>query len=220
LKGLDLGEIRPVKWIDFWPIFLLIIVYTLAYYNVDYVLIPTLFALGYTKFQVLMVAGSWGFLDMLGGFIAWWGFRDLMAKLSKSDPDFERKVKGELEPKGYIDGIKVNFCRKYVRIMDDKENPYRYPAKREGKLFIVFGEFYLMFDLMSDKLIRMVLRVLRGGSYFMAFLIGLAPVPGPRMASDIFCGTTRWKKGFIAVAVGNFIKTLCFVYGLWGSFFL
>lgn len=203
---------------DLWPIFLLIVVYSLAYYNVDWFLVPTLLALGYTKPQVLLIAGSFGFLDMLGGFIGWWGFRDLITKLFKTDPDFEKMVKGELEPRGPIERIKVNFCRKYVRIMDEG-SPYQKPANANGKLYVIFGRFYLIFDLISDRLIRIVLRVLRGGSYFMAFWVGVTPLPGPRMVSDIWCGTTRWKKGFIVVAFGNFIKTFGFVYGLWSWLF-
>lgn len=191
-----------------WPVFLLLVVYTLAYYNVDYFLVPTLIALGFTKGKVLLIAGLWGFLDMLGGYIGWSGFRGLMAKVFEKDIKFMKKVAGEEEAQGVIESIQVYFVSKYLKFLNGNG------AKTGSQSYQgVLGWIYELIDGLSDRLIKSVLKILKGGSYLLIFLIGASPIPGPRMVSDIFCGTMRWKKGFLIVALGNFIKTVGFVYG-------
>lgn len=195
---------RLKRLLQFWPILLLLIVYVLAYYNVDYFLVPTLIALGFDKLHVLLIAGVWGFADMLGGYIGWSGFRSLMARVFEKDIIFMKKVAGEEEAKGIIETVEVYFVSKYMKFLNGNGHA---GSRRSG------NAFYRFFDGISDRMIKLVLRILKGGSYFLIFLIGLAPIPGPRMVADIFCGTMRWKKGFAIVALGNFIKTVGFVYG-------
>ncbi|MBI2065260.1 MAG: hypothetical protein HYT62_04365 [Candidatus Yanofskybacteria bacterium] len=190
--------------LSLWPVFLLLIVYSLAYYNVDYFLIPTLLALGFTRGQVLLIAGLWGFLDMLGGYIGWSGFRGLMAKVFEKDIIFMKKVAGEEEARGVLETIQVYFVSKYLKFLNGNSQNN---TKKLG------GAWYKFIDRISDRMIRFVLGILKGGSYVLIFIIGAAPFPGPRMVSDIFCGSMRWKKGFATVALGNFVKTLGFVYG-------
>jgi len=189
--------------IRFWPIYLLVAVYSLAYYNVDWVLIPTLLSLGFSKGAVLLTAGLWGFLDMLGGYVGWSGFRSLMAKVFEKDITFMKKVVGEEEAHGIIEVIQVYFVSKYLKFLN-------------GNGQTTFGSkniFYRLIDRASDRMIKFILSILKGGSYLLIFIVGASPVPGPRMISDIFCGTMRWKRGFLTVALGNFIKTVGFVYG-------
>lgn len=193
---------RPI--LRLWPFYLLILVYGLAYYNVDYFLVPTLIAFGYTKGQVLFIAGLWGFLDMLGGYFAWSGIRGLTAEVFEEDIDFMRKVAGEAEANGLIEQIKIYFIRKYRKFLNNGDG---YSAKSSE------GKIYVLWDRLSDSMIKYVLGILKGGSYVLIFLIGFSPVPGPRMVSDVFCGSMRWKRGFCTVALGNFCKTIGFVYG-------
>jgi len=63
-----------------------------------------------------------------------------------------------------------------------------------------------------------VKKFLRGSGYLSMFMAGLLPIWGPRVVCDFLCGTSKWKKGFIALAVGNFVKTAGFVFG-WNSVF-
>lgn len=50
------------------------------------------------------------------------------------------------------------------------------------------------------------------------FVLGLTPWPGFRVIPDTICGTAKWKAGFVALVLGNFIKTAGFVY-FWGKIF-
>ena len=190
--------------LSFWPILLLITVYSLAYYNVDYFLIPTLLALGFSKGKVLLIAGSWGFIDMLGGYIGWSGFRTLMAKVFQKDILFMKKVAGEEEAKGVIEMVQVYFVSKYLKFLNGNG---QVGSRRSA------NPCYRFIDGTSDRMIKFVLGALKSGSYILIFFIGAAPFPGPRMISDIFCGTMRWRMGFVIVALGNFCKTVGFVYG-------
>lgn len=192
-----------------WPVYLLVIVYSTSYYNVDYFLIPTLIKLKFTRMQILLIAGPVGFIEILCGYIGWSYFRDLVEKWLKDDIDFMKKVMGDLEARGYLEWVKIYFSRKYLKFMNGNGNGH--PKKSTKNVYILFDRF-------SDKMIKRVLKILKGGSYFLVFMIGLIPIPGPRMISDIFCGTARWKKGFIIVAIGNFLKTFGFVFG-WSWFF-
>jgi hypothetical protein len=60
--------------------------------------------------------------------------------------------------------------------------------------------------------------VAKSGGYFIMFFLGVCPYPGPRVMADFVCGTAHWKKGFVFLAIGNFVKTILFVYG-WTSIF-
>ena len=56
-------------------------------------------------------------------------------------------------------------------------------------------------------------RWLRRGGYSLFFLLGINPLPGTRLPADIICGSLHWSKGFVALAIGNFIKTAGYVWG-------
>lgn len=196
---------RPIaRFLELWPIFLLSLVYSLSYFNPDYIIAPVLIKYDlFTKPMLVLIIGSIGFLEMLGGYNGWSGLRGLGEKRLKDDIRFLKKVKGELETDGYIDWLTTYFSRKYFNFLNNEEGPDNKSS---------------WFNILVDWVLRNILEIVKAGSYLGIFILGITPIPGFRVVPDIFCGTTRWKKGFIVLATGNFLKTVGFVYG-WSWFF-
>lgn len=195
---------RIGKLLELWPIFLLSLVYALSYFSPDYVIAPILISYNmFTKPMLVLIIGSIGFLEMLGGYNGWSGLRGLGEKRLKDDIRFLQKVKGELETDGYIDWLTTHFSRKYFSFLNDEGR-----SDTKNSWFSTFIDWFL----------RNILRVVKTGGYLGMFILGVTPIPGFRVVPDVFCGTTRWRKGFIVLAIGNFLKTVGFVYG-WSWFF-
>lgn len=195
---------KVAKLLELWPIFLLSLVYSLSYFNPDYIITPILIKYDmFTKPMLALIVGSIGFLEMLGGYNGWSGLRGLGEKRLKDDIKFLKKVKGELETDGYIDWLTTHFSRKYFSFLNNEGG-----SNNESSWFNIF----------TDWVLRNILKIVKTGGYVGIFILGITPIPGFRVVPDIFCGTTRWKKGFIILAIGNFLKTVGFVYG-WSWFF-
>jgi len=65
---------RIGKLLELWPIFLLSLVYALSYFSPDYVIAPILISYNmFTKPMLVLIIGSIGFLEMLGGYNGWSG---------------------------------------------------------------------------------------------------------------------------------------------------
>lgn len=188
------------KLFHFWPVYVLVVVYGLSWYNLDYFGVPTLFKLGLKKNSVLVVAGTWGFVDMLVAYICWSRFRDLVGEIFQEDLAFMKKVAGESEARGLTEKFKVYIARKHFKINDKADST------------VANGPQSLLHKI-NHKILIVTIKVLKGGSYVLIFLVGFLPIPGIRMFADIICGTARLRKEFMIIALGNLIKTACFVYG-------
>lgn len=195
---------KVVKLLELWPVFLLTLVYILSYFNPDYIIAPILIRYNmFTKPILVLIIGLVGFLEMLGGYNGWSGLRGLGERRLRDDIKFLQKVKGELETDGYIDWLTTHFSRKYFNFLNNENRS----GAKSGWI-----------NILIDWTLRNILRIVKTGGYLGMFLFGITPIPGFRVVPDIFCGTTRWKKGFAVLAVGNFLKTVGFVYG-WSWFF-
>lgn len=190
---------KVAKLLEFWPIFLLSLVYSLSYFNPDYIIAPVLIKYDiFTKPMLVLIVSSIGFLEMLGGYNGWSGLRSLGEKRLKDDIKFLKKVKGELKTDGYIDWLTTHFSRKYFSFLNNEEKP---------------GAKNSLFNVFLDWVLRNIFKIVKTGSYVGIFIFGITPIPGFRVVPDIFCGTTRWRKGFVVLAIGNFLKTVGFIYG-------
>ena len=194
---------KETKWWQLWPIFLLPSVYLLSYFNPDYLITPLLIKYNFfSKAWVLFVVGLVGFLEMWGGYLGWSGLRGLVERWLRDDIEFVKKIKGEQKTQDFIEWLKIRFTRKYLKLIDDK-NYYNEPA---SKVWLVRN---------INKIGKALGVVIKSSGYIGIFLASITPIPGFRVIPDVFCGTTRWKKGFLVLAIGNFLKTIAFVYG-WG----
>ena len=66
---------NKAKILELWPVYLLACVYYVSWFNPDLVIAPALI-LRYellTKLLVVLIIGSIGFLEMLGGYKGWSG---------------------------------------------------------------------------------------------------------------------------------------------------
>lgn len=188
-----------------WPIFLLAGVYSLSYFSTDYMMIPALIKYGLPRGAILLMVWSFSFFDMLGGYIGWSNFRGLVESWLKDEIHFLQKVRGEQKTKGYVEWFKIYFARKYLVLLDDNEGKYKVPAPKRWLLHHLDGVF------------KWAVITVKSGGYVTMFLFGLSPIPGSRMMPDILCGTARWRKGFIVLAISNFLRITGFVYG-WNWF--
>ena len=164
-------------------------------------LIPALLSYGFSKGTILLIVCPFSFFDMLGGYIGWSGFRGLVERGFKDDITFLQKVRGEEKTQDFIEWLKIYFARKYLSLLNDTDNKYNIPAPKRWLL-----------DHFDSVFKGMVIAV-KSGSYLSMIIFGLLPIPGSRMIPDIFCGTTRWKKGFVVLSVSNFLRIVAFVYG-------
>ncbi len=100
----------------------------------------------------------------------------------------------------------VNFAKKIAG--DMKSGGYVDEAK------IHFTRRYKKLKEKADKLKK----GLRATSYLAFFGIGFWPIWGPRVVGDFICGTARWKWCFVALCIGNFVKTAGYVFA-WDKIF-
>lgn len=194
------------KFLELWPVYLLICVYYTSWFNPDFFITPILII----KYKLLakpllvLIIGSIGFLEMLGGYKGWSGTRGLVEKWLRDDIEFIKKLKGEEKTKDFEDWLKVRFARKYLNFTDNGAY-YKEPVSK------------IWLFRYADRVLKWIAKILKSGGIIMLFIFGLIPVPGFRVVPDILCGTTRWKIGFIALAIGNFLKTFGVIYG-WSWF--
>lgn len=193
---------KIAKILELWPVLLLVGVYYVSWFNPDFFIAPILII----KYKLLakpllvLAVGSIGFLEMLGGYKGWSGMRGLVEKWLRDDIEFIKKLKGEEKTKDFEDWLKVRFARKYLKYIDNGTY-YKEPISK------------VWLFRYADRILKWTARVLKSGGVVMLFIFGLIPVPGFRIVPDILCGTARWKIGFIALAIGNFLKTLGIIYG-------
>lgn len=92
--------------------------------------------------------------------------------------------------------------------------------KRDGQIDGIKIYFTRKYKKLSDRADKLR-KGLRAGSYLSFFWLGFWPTPGPRVIGDFICGTTKLKRCFIALCLGNFIKTsyLLFAWDKAFSFF-
>lgn len=193
---------KIAKILELWPVFLLAGVYYVSWFNPDLVIAPMLLLNQHSKPWVVFIVGSVGFLEMLGGYKGWSGIRGLVVEKWLRDKEFVKKLKGEERADGFVEGLEIRFTRKYLKFTDNKEY-YEEPISK----------VWLFRNI--DKVFKWFVVVLKSGGLFAMFVFGLIPVPGFRVVPDVLCGSARWKVGFTALSVGNFLKTVSMVYG-WG----
>ena len=193
---------KTSKLLELWPVFLLVGVYYISYFNPDLVIAPILLLSNHSKPWVVLVVGSIGFLEMLGGYTGWSGMRGLVEKWLK-DKEFVRKLRGEVKVENRIEGLQIRFTKKYMKFTGEGSY-YEEPISR----------VWLFRNI--DKVFKWFVVILKAGGVIAMFIFGLIPVPGFRVIPDILCGTARSKMGFIALSLGNFLKTVGMVYS-WSS---
>lgn len=89
--------------------------------------------------------------------------------------------------------------------------------KKEGYIERVKMFFVQKFYWAINRKNRIAKMVKTGGAFSM-ILIGAFPEPGTRIIGIVFCRTTRWKKGFYFLAIGNILH-LSYIVGGWSSIF-
>ena len=191
---------KIAKLLELWSVFLLVGVYYVSYFNPDLVITPILLLNNHSKPWVVFVVGFIGFLEMLGGYTGWSGLRGLVVEKWLKDKEFVRKLKGEERADNFVEGLEIRLTRKYLKLTDNKEY-YEEPVSK----------VWLFRNI--DRVFKWLIFVLKSGGMFMMFIFGLIPIPGFRVIPDVLCGSARWKMGFIALSVGNFLKTIGMVYG-------
>ena len=189
------------KLLELWPVFLLTGVYWVSYFNPDLVIAPALMVKYklLSKPLVVLIIGSIGFLEMLGGYMGWSGMRGLVEKWLK-DKEFVKKLRGEEKAENSVEGLQIRFTRKYLKFTNGGSH-YEEPVSRVW----IFRNV--------DKVLKWLVVILKSGGLLAMFIFGLIPVPGFRVIPDILCGSARSKMGFIALSLGNFLKTVGIVYG-------
>lgn len=196
---------RLGKLFELWPVYLLACVYYVSWFNPDLVIAPALM-MNYkllAKPFVVLIIGSIGFLEMLGGYKGWSGMRGLVERWLRDDIEFVKQLKGEEKTKDFIGWLKVRLARKYLKYTDNRDY-YQEPV---SKVWIFRN---------IDKVFKWFVVILKAGGVVAMFIFGLIPIPGFRVIPDVLCGSARSKMGFIALSLGNFLKTVGMVYG-WGE---
>lgn len=186
--------------LELWPVFLLAGVYCVSYFNPDFFIAPALLLKHYSKPLTVLIVGSIGFLEMLGGYKGWSGVRGLIVEKWLKDTEFIKKLKGEKETKNLTEELEVRLTRKYLKFTGDGS----YYEEPVSKVWLFRN---------VDKIFKWLILILKSGGLLMIFVFSLIPVPGFRVGPDILCGTARWKIGFIVLAIGNFLKTVGIIYG-------
>ena len=196
---------KTSKILELWPVFLLACVYYVSWFNPDYFIAPILLLKHYSKLVAVLVVGSVGFLEMLGGYKGWSGVRELIVEKWLKDKEFIKKLKGEERAGNFVEGLEIRLTRKYLKFIDNREY-YEEPVSK----------VWLFRNI--DKVFKWFVIILKSGGILMMFVFGLVPVPGFRVVPDILCGTARSKTGFAALSFGNFLKSVAIIYG-WNWFF-
>lgn len=189
------------KLLELWPVYLLACVYYVSWFNPDLVIAPILIK-KYNLFAplVVLIVGSIGFLEMLGGYKGWSGIRGLVVEKWLKDKEFVKKLRGEAKVENRMEGLQIRFTKKYLKYTGDGSY-YEEPVSR----------VWLFRNV--DKVLKWLVIVLKSGGIIAMFIFGLIPIPGFRVIPDVLCGTARSKMGFIALSLGNFLKTVGMVYG-------
>ncbi|MBI2674803.1 MAG: hypothetical protein HYX22_03680 [Candidatus Yanofskybacteria bacterium] len=196
---------KIAKSLELWPIFLLACVYYVSWFNPDFFIAPILIIkYKWAKPLLVLVIGSIGFMEMLGGYKGWSGTRGLIIDKWLKDKEFVKKLRGEERAGNLVEGLEIRLTRKYLKFTDNKEY-YEEPVSK----------VWLFRNI--DKVLKWMVLILKSGGVIAMFVFGLVPVPGFRIVPDVLCGTARWKVGFTALAVGNFLKTVGIIYG-WNWF--
>ncbi len=195
---------KTSKLLELWPIFLLAGVYYVSWFNPDLVIAPVLM----TNYKLLakplvLIIGAVGFIEMLGGYKGWSGMRGLVVEKWLKDKEFVKKLRGEVKVENRIEGLQIRFTKKYLKFTGDGSY-YEEPVSR----------VWLFRNI--DKVLKWFVVILKTGGVIAMFVVGLIPIPGFRVIPDILCGSARSKMGFIALSLGNFLKTVGMVYG-WGE---
>lgn len=196
------------KVLELWPVYLLACVYYISWFNPDLVIAPALI-IKYkylAKPLVVLIIGSIGFLEMLGGYKGWSGMRGLVVEKWLKDKEFVKKLRGEVKVENRMEGLQIRFTKKYLKYTGNGSY-YEEPVSR----------VWLFRNM--DKVLKWFIIILKAGGVIAMFIVGLIPVPGFRVIPDILCGTARSKMGFIALSLGNFLKTVGMIYG-WGEILL
>ena len=94
----------------------------------------------------------------------------------------------------------VNFAKKVAGEM-----------KREGYIDWVKIHFTRKYQKLCNKA-DTIKRGLKAGGYAAFFYLGVWPTWGPRVIGDFICGTAKWRGCFMALCIGNLIKTSCLVF--------
>jgi len=192
---------KKSKFLELWPVFLLACVYLLSYFNPDYIIAPFLIRNKlFTKPVIVLIVGSIGFLEMLGGYNGWSGFRGLLFDKWLKNKEFIKKLRGEEGVDNFVEGLEIRLTRKYLKFTDNKEY-YEEPVSKRWLFRNING------------ILKWLVVLLKSGGVITVFIFGLMPIPGFRVLPDVLCGTARWKMGFIALSIGNFLKTVGVIYG-------
>ena len=112
---------RTGKLLELWPVFLIVSVYYISYFNPDLVIAPMLLLNHHSKPWVVLIVGSVGFLEMLGGYKGWSGMRGLVLEKWLKDAEFVKKLKGEEVADNFVEGFEIRLTRKYLKFTDNKE---------------------------------------------------------------------------------------------------
>jgi len=194
---------KTSKLLELWPVYLLACVYYVSWFNPDLVIAPMLLLNHHSKLWVVFIVGFVGFSEMLGGYKGWSGMRGLVVEKWLKDKEFVKKLKGEERAGNFVEGLEIRLTRKYLKFTDNRE----YYEEPVSKVWLFRN---------MDKVLKWLVIILKSGGVIAMFIVGLIPVPGFRVIPDILCGTARSKMGFIALSLGNFLKTVGMVYG-WGE---
>src|SRR3989344_399612 len=157
----------------------------------------------HSKLWVVFIVGFVFLLEMLGGYKGLSEIRGLVMEKWLKDKEFVKKLKGEEGAGNFVEGLEIRFTRKYLKFTDNKEY-YEEPVSK----------VWLFRNI--DKVLKWFVVILKAGGVIAMFIVGLIPVPGFRVIPDVLCGSARSKMGFIALSLGNFLKTVGMVYG-WGE---
>jgi len=191
---------KIAKILELWPVYLLVCVYYVSWFNPDLIIAPMLLLNHHSKLWVVFIVGFVGFLEMLGGYKGWSEIRGLVMEKWLKDKEFVKKLKGEEGAGNFVEGLEIRFTRKYLKFTDNREY-YQEPVSK----------VWLFRNI--DKVLKWFVVILKSGGLLMMFAFGLIPIPGFRVVPDVLCGSARWKMGFIALSSGNFLKTVGMVYG-------
>ncbi len=192
---------KIAKILQLWPVFLLVGVYCMSWFNPDLVIAPALI-IKYKMFAkplLVLIIGTIGFLEMLGGYKGWSGMRGLVVEKLK-DKEFVKKLRGEVRVDNRTEGLEIRFIKKYLKFTGDGS----YYEEPVSKVWLFRN---------VDRALKWFVVILKAGGIIAMFIVGLIPVPGFRVIPDILCGSARWKMGFISLSIGNFLKTVGIIYG-------
>ena len=113
--------------------------------------------------------------------------------------------------------IKIVEYSQLVRESIEFSKEIAVDLKKQGFIDRVINYYAKRFNGATNKTSRLMKWVHRGG-YVSAFVIGLIPEPGIRIAGVIFCKSIQWRTGFVALMAGN-IFHIGYIVGGWHFIF-